>query len=129
MSNYNIWKPIDEIPYDDLYFFKSNDHLGKLQIWLKVLGNEDEMLEIKFNGVQAYRIVQESARLKSLSEYPSLRKFRTSTDSEFLKWFEEESVEQFSDWGLVHYILFNIDNVIDVITGLPVSVEWVPCLD
>jgi len=129
MSNYNIWKPIDEIPYDDLYFFKSNDHLGKLQIWLKVLGNEDEMLEIKFNGVQAYRIVQESARLKSLSEYPSLRKFRTSTDSEFLKWFEEESVEQFSDWGFVHYILCNIDNVIDVITGLPVSVEWVPCLD
>jgi hypothetical protein len=129
MNNYNIWKPIDEIPYDDLYFFKSNDHLGKLQIWLKVLGNEDEMLEIKFNGVQAYRIVQESARLKSLGEYASLRKFRTSTDSEFLKWFEEESIEQFSDWGLVHYILCNIDNVIDVITGLPVSVEWVPCLD
>ncbi|TKC09079.1 hypothetical protein [Pedobacter frigoris] len=128
MNDYNLWEPIDAIPYDDLYFFGIKDLLGKVVLHLKVLGNENEMLEIKFDGVQAYRVVQEHGRLKSLNENPSMRRFRTSVNSDFLKWFEKESLGQFRESNLVHYMVSNIDNIIDVIAGQVVSVEWVPCI-
>ncbi|ATP58013.1 hypothetical protein CPT03_16845 [Pedobacter ginsengisoli] len=125
MNEYNLWEPIIDIPYNDLYFFGIRDDLGKLIISLKLLGSNEKLLEIKFSGVQAYRVVQEGARLKSLGESPSLRGFRVSTNSDFIEWFKEESLGQFDDWGLTHYVICNTDNIIDVIGGPPVMVEWV----
>ncbi|WP_316794730.1 hypothetical protein [Pedobacter frigoris] len=129
INDFDSWEPINQIPYDELYFSGIKDLLGKVVLHLKVLGNENKMLEIKFDGVQAYRVVQEYGRLKSLNENPSMRKFRTSVNSDFLKWFEEESLGQFRESNLVHYMVSNIDNIIDVIARQPVSIEWVPCGD
>lgn len=128
MNKYNLWEPIEEIPYADLYFFSLRNDLGKIILSLKVIGIEDKMLQIEFGDVKAYRVVQESSRLKSLNEDLSLRDFRTSINSDFINWFHEESFRQFADEELVHYAINNIDNIVDVISGLPVSVEWIPNL-
>lgn len=129
MDDYKIWEPIDNIPFRDLYFFGLRDDLGKLVILLKELGSHEKMLEMVFSNVLGYRVVQESGRMRTMDENPGFSKFMTSTNSDFLIWFKEESRELFDDWKLVHYVICNCDNIIDVISGLPVSVEWVPSND
>lgn len=122
---YETWNLIEELP-NNLYFHGLNDEAGGLTVLLKELGSNDRVLRIKFTGVLGYRVVQEAGRLKTLHENPSLVGFETSTNSEFLRWFDEESRGMFDDSGLIHYAICSSDNIIDVISGPPVSVEWVP---
>ena len=124
MDEYNLWEPSEDIPYGDLYFLGIKDDSSELTISLGILGSE-RTLEVKFSAVLGYRITQESARLRSLGESVSLNRFRTSLSSDFLNWFKEESLNLFDELELTHYVICNTDNIIDVITGNPVTTKWI----
>lgn len=123
MNNYIKWEPINPLP-KDLCFVGIKDDLGTLTVMLREIGDEENILEIKFKGVLAYRVVQEGGRLKTLYEFPDFRGFITSVNSSFLAWFNEESRGMFEDWELVHYAICNSDNIVDIISGPPVEVKW-----
>lgn len=120
---YNNWEPLNDLP-DNFYFYGLNSTGSDLVILLKD-SQFDRVLEIKFSGVLGYRVVKEAARSKTLYENTSLVGFETSTNSEFLRWFKVESEGIFDDWQLIHYVICNSDNIIDVISGPPVKAEWV----
>lgn len=122
-DNYERWVPTEELP-GDLYFFELHNESGVLTILLKKFELPDKVLVIKFDGILAYRVVQEAGRLKTIYENDSLGAFNTTTDSALLRWFTEESGGIFDDSGLIHYVICNSDNIIDVISGPPVIVEW-----
>lgn len=124
IDKFEIWEPIKDIP-KDLYFYGLEYTSDSLIVLLKELEVENRVLKITFNGVLSYRVSQETARSKTLHENASLREFRVATNSEFLRWFQEESFEIFEGWDLKHYYICNIDNIIDVISGPPVKAEWV----
>jgi len=125
MNDYTPWKPLSDIPFHDLYFFELRSGINSLTVFLKVLGSDEKTLQVKFQGVLGYRVFDESSRLNSLGEDFSISEFQTSTTSEFLNWFKQESLGLFDDRGLIHYMLCNTDNIIDVISGSIVTVEWV----
>jgi hypothetical protein len=123
-DKYELW---DSIAADlgTFYFFELHNESGFLVIHLKKFGLENEVLRITFDGIIAYQVVQEAGRLKTINDNPSLSTFNISTDSRFLKWIKEESGGIFDDAELVHYVICNSDNIIDVISGPPVKVEWI----
>jgi len=124
MNDYIKWEPITPLP-TDLCFAGIKDDLASLTIMLRKIGDEEHVLEIKFKGVLAYRVVQEGGRLKTLYDLPGFRGFVTSDNSSFLAWFNEESRGMFEDWNLIHYAICNSDNIIDIISGPPVEVKWI----
>jgi hypothetical protein len=124
IDKFEIWELIKEVP-SDLYFYGLEHSSDSLVVLLKSLKIENGILKITFNGVLTYRVSQETARSKTLYENASLREFRVANNSEFMRWFQEESSGIFEGWDLKHYYICNIDNIIDVISGPPVKVEWV----
>jgi hypothetical protein len=127
-KDYTSWMPLSDIPFHNLYFFELRSSINSLAIFLKVLGSNDKVLSIKFNGIIGYRVFDESARLNSYSGNSNISEFRISNTSDFLKWFREESLGIFDDRALIHYVICNTDNIIDVISGSHVEVEWINSL-
>ena len=123
-DKYEIWNPVSDI-LDDIYFYESRYNGKDLTILLKKLDSANETLVINFKSVLGYRIINESGRIKTLYEIPTFNGFRFSIDSEFLRWFIEESGGIFDDLQLTHYVICNINNVIDVISSLPATGEWI----
>jgi len=125
MNDYKPWKPLFDIPFHDLYFFELRSGINSLTVFLKVLDSDTKTLKLKFDGVIGYRVFDESSRLNSMGEDSSMSEFQTSKNSDFLNWFKEESLGVFDERELIHYMLCNTDNIIDVISGSLVTVEWV----
>jgi len=123
-DNYQIWgEAVEDLGV--LHFFELHNELGELTILLKKFGVSDKILRIKFDGVIAYRVVQEAGRLRTINDNPSLKILNTTTNSAFLRWIREESGGIFDDTELIHYTVCNSDNIIDVISGPPVIMDWV----
>lgn len=120
---YKTWEPLEDLP-NNFNFYNINNIGSDLIVLLKA-PQFQKVLQIKFTGALAYRVVQEAYRLKALYENSSLIGFETSTDSEFLKWLREEGDGVLDDWELKHYVICNSDNIIDVISGPPVEAEWI----
>lgn len=122
MNDFIKWTPIAPDP-KDLYFVSLTNSEGTLTIVLAEM-DDDKLLEIKFKGVMAYQVVVEGARLQTLYEQPAYRRFVTSINSSYLHWFHLESRGAFEDWELKHYSIGNVDNIIDVISGDNIEVQW-----
>ena len=122
IDNYELWEPIGNLPRPP-YFFELHHATGELTILLKEFDNPDKTLKVKFTGVIGYRVVNEAGRLRSL-ENSSLSTFCKTMNSEFLRWIKEESGGIFDDFELIHYVICNSDNIIDVISGPPVIAAW-----
>ncbi|QQT26619.1 hypothetical protein [Sphingobacterium spiritivorum] len=123
MNDFIKWEPIITPIPKDLYFVSLSDIEGILTIRLAEM-EDNKVLEFKIKGVMAYRVVDEGARLKTLYENPSYRRFVISDNSSYLKWFHMESREMFEDWGLKHYSIGNVNNIIDIICGSDIVVKW-----
>jgi len=124
IDHYEIWEPVENIS-NDIYFYDLQYDGRNLIIFLKELKSTNKTLIVKFVGVLDFRLTIESGRLKTIYEVPTFRGFRTSTESEFLRRFKEESRGLFDDDKLVHYLICNIDNIIEIVSGPPVLAEWV----
>lgn len=123
-EQFDIWEPQEAID-SDIYFYEIKHDGEYLYVLLKKLNVNDKFLSVRFKGVFGYRVFTESSRIKTLHELSVFRGFRTSTNSEFLNWFKKESSAMFNDVPLTHYVICNIDNIIEVISAMPVSVEWI----
>ena len=121
-DNYTIWEPITDLP-NSPYFFELHDSKGTLDVFLKEFSEPKKTLKIGFSGKLAYRLVNEAGRLKTLNE-SSIMTFCTSTNSEFLVWFKQESEGIFDDWALTHFVICNSDSIIDVISSKQPEFEW-----
>jgi hypothetical protein len=106
MNDYKPWKPLIDIPFDDLYFFELSGGINSLTVFLKILGSDTKTLRIKFDGVVGYRVFDESSRLNSFGQDSSMSGFQTSTKSDFLNWFRQESLGLFDDRELIHYMQY-----------------------
>lgn len=124
MANYIDWNPIKD-DYEELFFLKLEYEYNYLIVSLKELAGNQRVLQIKFSGVMGYRVFQEGSRQKTINENLTYRGFKMTTDSEFINWFKEESYGIFDDWDLKHYIITNINNVIDVICGTNIELKWI----
>lgn len=78
-------------------------------------------LTLTFSNAYCYRVANESYRLKFLREFGAGidALVSVSTDSEFIRWFHEQSDEVYIDNGLSHYTICSTDDVIDVISSSP----------
>jgi hypothetical protein len=123
-DNFEIWKPADDIN-EDIYFYELQQDGEALTVSLKKLDLEGMTLVVKFNDVLSYMITNESGRLKTIHEVPSFRGFRYSMESAFLRWFKQESGGIYEALPLKHYLIYNIDNVIDVISCSDASAKWI----
>lgn len=124
-DNYTAWEPVENLS-TGLYFFELHNERGGLTILLKNFEAPNIVLKIKFEGVLAYRVVQEAGRLKTLNQIEIRNTFSTTTNSSYLKWFKEESSGIFDDWSLMHLVICNSDNLIDIITNQYPEVGWEP---
>ncbi|PRD44093.1 hypothetical protein [Sphingobacterium haloxyli] len=122
MNDFVKWNPILPVP-KDLYFVSLINNEGILTILLAEM-DDDKLLELKFKGVMAYQVVDEGARLKTLYEQPTYRGFVTSNNSTYLRWFHLESRGIFEDWDLKHYSIGNTNNIIDIISGNNIEMQW-----
>jgi|GEM_PF-502466 len=121
IDTFEIWQPIEGFK-KDVYFFNLQDD-GELTISVKELDNDNQTLSITFNSALCYRITDESSRNRTTHSTPTFRGFKISKDSEFLRWFKDESSGIHEGRDLKHYLICNIDNVIDVISMVPPQVE------
>ena len=123
IENYKAWVPTENLT-TQLYFLGLQNESGALTILLKNFEDQSKLLRIRFDGTLAYRVTQEAGRLKTINENDPLATFNVITDSPFLRWFEEESEGIFDDWSLMHIVVCNSDNIIDVITNQKPEVKW-----
>ena len=123
-NKYEEWKANENLP-DKFYLNQLVHEKGQLRILFKELDlQSQEQLSVIFKSYLAYRIVQESGRLKSL-ENDDLKSFKKTTESEFISWFKEEALGIYDDQELTHYVIVNLDNIVDIISEFPPFVEWV----
>lgn len=122
-DNYQKWE-LGAESTDGLYFFELHDQAGSLIIFLKKFELPNKVLKIQFEGVLAYKIIAEAGRLRFINDNWPLNTFSQSTNSAFLRELYDESGGIFEDSELIHYVICNSDNIIDVISGPPVLAEW-----
>ncbi|WP_343540126.1 hypothetical protein [Sphingobacterium thalpophilum] len=122
-EKYEKWDPITDLP-NNPFFYEMYFEKGKLVVLLKQSDLADRCLKIEFSNPLAYRIVNESGRMKTLDN-PFIYTFCKTDASKFLEWFDEESYGIFDDLHNYHYMVCNSDNIIDVITNQAPKVSWI----
>lgn len=123
-STYEQWGAHEHLP-DNFYLSQLQDERGFLKLFFKELVQSvDKQLNITFKSCLAYRVAQESGRLRSL-ENSNLRSFNRTIESEFISWFKDEALGIYDDRLIVQYTIVNLDNIIDVISEHPPTVEWI----
>jgi hypothetical protein len=120
-DKFELWEPTADLP-NSPYLCELRHATGELTVLLGEF-ESNRILQIKFSSVIGYRVVNETGRLKSFDN-SSLLTYCKSTDTEFLRWFKEESEGIFDDFNLVHYVICNRDTIIDVISVPNVNVSW-----
>ncbi|CDT29269.1 hypothetical protein D3C87_1272290 [compost metagenome] len=126
-EKYEPWRPIEELP-NSPFFYEMYFKEGKLIVLLKESDLDNRCLKIEFTNPLAYRIVNESARMKTLNN-PFIYTFCKTNASDFLEWFNQESYGMFSELDENHYMICNSDNIIDVITNQIPEVFWTDQLE
>ena len=95
------------------------DSEGVLSIHL-VDGSEREVT-VRFGDYLVYRKLDEGDALRTLTVSAGTPRstIKTVTGSDFLAWFHAESYGIREDEGLMHFSVWTIDNIIDVIALSP----------
>ena len=116
-DNYLAWEVVAPLP-TSIYSQALSYEVGTVKISLTADGLDvGKAIEITFKQCLAYRVVQESGRLKSLDNL-TLGMFSKANDSQFVNWFKDEGLGIYDDWELTHYAIVTLDNIIDVITTI-----------
>jgi hypothetical protein len=118
-EHYNIWKSKQEFP--NLFSFISISDNGRqlLRIKIEEIGNNVDLrtLQIEFTNPIFYRVCEEGLRLRSIHEVKTYRGLSVSSNSELLKWIHEESYGIVEDTGLLHYVIYCEDIIVDVLSN------------
>jgi hypothetical protein len=112
-NQYEHWEANDHLP-DSFFLNKLHYEDGALIVSFKEFGStEQRELKVSFKHHLAYRVVSESGRLKSLDNV-SLKQF-----------CKTEALGIYDDRRLIHYAIVNLDNIVDIISEYPPTVEWI----
>ncbi|NCI45798.1 hypothetical protein [Sediminibacterium soli] len=111
-----------------LYFWELHDKAGVLVILLKSDETQERVLKITFNGVLSYKVAIEAAcltRMRDNEHSGHSGPFYIVNNSAYLDSIISEGGGIFDDSELVHYSIWDSDNIIDIISGPPVDVKWI----
>lgn len=118
------WNPIQkdegvlfvEAVYDDYEGFR---------VLLKGNDLESRVMRISFDCVLSYRNTDEGDLLKTISEHDFKGwSLYVSINSEYLKWFHQESANTHGGSSVVHYAIYTPNDCLDVLSEYPPKVEW-----
>lgn len=127
------WTPIEGLAekYDVDFILDGKEGL-KIRLYQD--GNRTHKVDLIFEGyADTYRHTNESFRIKTVHElaqkydkefYGNWSFFKVS-DSEYLKWFSEESCEYSEEFDFTHYCILGTDSVVDIIARYEPTVEFI----
>ncbi len=125
MNKFRKWNPIEfDIP---LNVEVIHDDYEGFRILMK--GNEvdSKMLKIAFENPLMYQNINESYKLKiweGLSKEISGNIFYKIDDSELVDSFNENSLNAYSNWDIIHFAFYTYQDCIDVLSITDPIIEW-----
>lgn len=125
---YKKWEPLQGIP-EKLYCEAIHDDCEGFRIILQGEKTGSGMIKILFNPAIAYRNIDESYLIKTLSRISSLEKssLYIVENSKWTKWFHEESYDVYDDRKIIHYSIITPGDCIDILAEYSPNVEWLKC--
>ena len=125
VQKYEKWTPVDSIP-NRMYCEGIHDDYEGFRILLKGEESTSPMLRLMFDCVLVYRNVNEGAMLKTLDSIRSRELFPLYIvqNSNWVDWFQKESYHTFNNNQIIHYSIMTHDDIIDVLSENPPTVEW-----
>ena len=116
------WNPIKEIPRI-LYCEGIHDDYEGFRVLLKGRGVGDRVLRIMFNGLVAYRNINESYRLTSLPPNGTGTLFRVENSS-WIPWICKESGGVLIPENLNHFAIYTPEDFLDIVDDSVPRVDW-----
>lgn len=119
------WTPMADVP-ETLYCEGIHDGPDGLRITLQSPPGDGPALQVTFEGVVAYRNINESWRARTwqhldLKALPTLLRV---DDSKWVAWLVEEAGGALSFADLTHYAIYTPEDCIDVVTESTPEVIW-----
>ncbi|WP_139253997.1 hypothetical protein [Marinobacterium iners] len=109
---------------DDIYCQDLVDNGSCLALTLNAV-HRSISIKITFDFFYIYSKSNESYRLETIDKIPDDRYLiLTVENSRLAEWFHKESKGIYSDDDVVHYLIITSDEVIDVLSSIPPSIEW-----
>jgi len=123
-----IWTPLEGIS-ERLSLEALHDDYEGVRLLLEGDEPNNQTLRITFDPSLVYRNIDEMDYMKSLHTFQGrehLGKWALFTveNSDFVKWFNEESHGTHENENIVHYAVLTLNDCIDVISSQPPKVEW-----
>ncbi len=125
-EKWNIWKPTKDIP-NTLYLEELRDTYDGLTLVFKGEDKDSRYIAIMFESALSYRNHDEGDLLKTFDNRGSneIWPFFIIENSNYLKWFNEESHNIYEGRGVIHYFFVTPNDVIDVLSAYPPIPKWV----
>lgn len=120
------WIPKEDVP-KTCYLEGLRDDYDGFRLFLKGEDENGATLTISFENHLGYRNFNESERLKTLNNYPSLGEkwtFFIVEESEFTKWIVEESSEIVREQDVTHYLIATPEDIVEVLAKEAPIFSW-----
>ncbi len=88
----------------------------------------DKVLKITFNNHVSYRNTDESFLLKlfgNTDEKLLGKTFYLVCNSDYVDFFNESTMNLYTDWDVIHYAIYTISDCIDILSDQPPIIEWI----
>ena len=120
------WMPNTTVDITERLYLEAlhDDHEG-FRLFLRGSENNSKTLKVSFSHSLCYRNTDESNLIKTLYQqnfdgWP----FFTVKNSNFLKWFLEESCGTLDTKDLMHYAVYTPNDCIDILSVETPCIEW-----
>ena len=117
-NTFEKWEISKNLP-NDLSFWKMEVNNNQLLIFLNNLIDETEVFVIKFEYFASFKVSIDLVLMKTVDEILSFRGFARTKSSNYLNSIVEGSYNVISKNQLEHFVIYNLDNAIEVISDLP----------
>lgn len=122
--SFDKWTPIDGL-VAPLYLEALHDDYEGFRLLLKGGSEQDKVLRITFDRALSYRNTDEGDLLKTINKQNSGGwSLYIVSNSDYLKWFSEESQSIHEDEDIIHYAIYTPNDCLDVLSSYPPKVEW-----
>ncbi len=122
--SFKKWMPIDNL-VETLYLEAVHDDYEGFRLLLKGDGEENKVLRNTFDPALSYRNTDEGELLKTINEQNfGGWSLYVANDSDYLKWFSEESHGTHEGEDIIHYAIYTPNDCLDVLSAYPPKVEW-----
>jgi len=95
-----------------------------ITILLKSLVDHTQIVEIKFEYFDSYKVTVDLALMKMVNDNADFRGFARSTSSSYLNSIIEGSYDSLERKNIEHFVIYNLDNAIEVLSDEPATFRW-----